>query len=59
MKWRRTMKGKKRRKKNRIRLGVEYALLMISKYREKKKASSKIYSRKKKNRKAGAENELF
>ncbi len=53
------MKGKKRRKKNRIRLGVEYALLMISKYREKKKASSKIYSRKKKNRKAGAENELF
>ena len=58
MKWRKIMKGKKKRKKTRIRLGVEYALLMISKYREKKKASSKIYSRKRKNRRAGVENEL-
>ncbi len=42
---------KKKKKKNRqFRLGVEYALLMINKYVEKKKPNAKTYSRKKKHR---------
>ena len=48
------MKNKKRRK-SRIRLGVDYALLMINKYCEKKKTNAKTYSRKKKHRKAGTD----
>jgi predicted RND superfamily exporter protein len=48
------MKNKKQRR-NRIRLGVDYALLMINKYCEKKKTNAKTYSRKKKHRKAGTD----
>lgn len=48
-------KRRKRRKLNPIRLGVEYALLMMNKYCERKKASKKLYSRKKKHRKAGTD----
>jgi len=49
------MKKKGRHKISPIRLGVEYALRMMTRFSQKKKPSGKAYSRKKKHRKAGTD----
>ena len=49
------MKKKKKHWRSPIRLGVEYALKMMTRFSEKKKPSGKAYSRKKKHRKAGTD----
>lgn len=46
---------KRNRKKGLIRLGPEYAILMLTRFSEKRKPSKKLYKRNCKHRKTGAD----